>query len=167
MEGDFIMDYISIGQIVNTHGIKGELKIYPLTDDMKRYRKLEYVYIDGQKWTVVWCKLQPTTVILKLENLDKVEDAAMLKNKYLEVERSNAIKLPEGRYFVADIIGCMVSDTNGAELGKIDDVIFTGSNEVYWIKGDKELLIPALKSVVLNMDVANKKIVIRPVETWQ
>ena len=161
------MDYITIGQIVNTHGIKGELKIYPLTDDMKRYRKLEYVYIDGQKWNVVWCKLQPTTVILKLENLDKVEEAINFKNKYLEVEKSKAIKLPADRYFVADIIGCMVYDTEGTELGKINDVIFTGSNEVYWIKGEKELLIPALKSVVLDMDVVNKKIVIKPLETWQ
>lgn len=161
------MDYITIGQIVNTHGIKGELKIYPLTDDMKRYRKLEYVYIDNQKWNVVWCKLQPTTVILKLENLDKVEEAIKFKDKYLEVERGKAIKLPEGRHFVADIIGCIVSDTNGVILGKIDDVIFTGSNEVYWIKGPKELLIPALKTVVTNIDVENKKITIQPLEIWQ
>ncbi len=161
------MDFISIGQIVNTHGIKGELKVFPLTDDMKRFRKLNTVYIDGKERNVVWCKLQPKVVILKIENIDTYEDAILLKDKYLEVDKSSAVKLPEGRYFVTDIIGCMVYDTEEKEIGKIADVIFTGSNDVYWIKGEPEVLIPALKKIVVKMDIENKKIIINPLETWQ
>jgi len=161
------MELISVGQIVNTHGIKGELKVYPLTDDMKRFRKLDKVYIDGAERNVVWCKFQPTTVIMKIEHLDTVEEAIKLKDKYLEVEKGLAIKLPEGRNFVTDIIGCMVYDTKEAPIGKISDVIFTGSNDVYWIKGEPEVLIPALKKIVVNIDVKNKKIIIKPLDTWQ
>ena len=161
------MELISVGQIVNTHGIKGELKVYPLTDDMKRFRKLDKVYIDGAQRNVVWCKFQPTTVIMKIEHLDTVEEAIKLKDKYLEVEKGLAIKLPEGRNFVTDIIGCMVYDTKEIPIGKISDVIFTGSNDVYWIKGEPEVLIPALKKIVVNINVKNKKIIIKPLDTWQ
>jgi 16S rRNA processing protein RimM len=160
-------EFITVGQIINTHGLKGELKVFPLTDDMKRFRKLKKVYIDGIERDVVWCKLQTKTVVLKIEGIDSIEDAAKYKETYLEVSREDAIKLPKGRYFVTDIIGCNVIDENGIELGRIHDVIHTPSNDVYWIKEGKELLIPVLKSIVVNVDVENKQIVIKPVETWQ
>ncbi|KZL94463.1 ribosome maturation factor RimM [Clostridium magnum] len=159
--------FITVGQIINTHGIKGELKVYPLTDDMKRFRKLKKVYIDGVQKEVVWCKLQTKTVVLKIDGIDSIEDANKYREKYLEVSREDAVKLPEGAYFVTDIIGCNVIDENGAQLGKIYDVIHTPSNDVYWIKEGKELLIPVLKSIVVSVDVENKQIVIKPVETWQ
>ncbi|NMM65669.1 16S rRNA processing protein RimM [Clostridium sp. P21] len=159
--------FITVGQIINTHGVKGELKIYPLTDDLRRFRKLQRVYIDGIEKSVVWCKLQSDKVILKIEDIDSIEEAVRYKEKYLEVPREEAIKLPEGSYFIADIIGCNVVDENGVEYGKIADVIKTGSNDVYWIKEEKELLIPALKDIVISMDMENKRIVIKPVETWQ
>lgn len=160
-------DFISIGQIINIHGVKGEIKVYPLTDNIKRFRKLEKIYVDGKQINVVWCKLQPSTVIMKLENIDSVEEALKYKNKYITVERKDAVKLPEGRYFVTDIIGCMVYDTSNTPIGKINEIIFTGSNDVYWIKGDKEVLIPAIKDVVVNIDVQNKKVIIKPLEVWQ
>lgn len=159
--------FLTVGQIINTHGIKGELKVYPLTDDMKRFRKLKKVYIDGVERNVVWCKLQTKTVVLKIEGIDSIEDAVKYREKYLEVSREDAVKLPEGSYFVADIIGCNVIEENGNELGEISDVIHTPSNDVYWIKEPKELLIPVLKSIVVNVDVENKQIVIKPVDTWQ
>lgn len=159
--------FITVGQIINTHGIKGELKVYPLTDDMKRFRKLKKVYIDGVQKEVVWCKLQTKTVVLKIDGIDSIEDANKYREKYLEVSREDAVKLPEGAYFVTDIIGCNVIDENGAQLGKIYDVIHTPSNDVYWIKEGKELLIPVLKSIVVSVDVESKQIVIKPVETWQ
>lgn len=160
-------EFITVGQIINTHGLKGELKVFPLTDDMKRFRKLKKVYIDGIERNVVWCKLQTKTVVLKIEGIDSIEDAVKYKETYLEVSREDAVKLPEGRYFVTDIIGSNVIDENGAELGRIHDIIHTPSNDVYWIKEGKELLIPVLKSIVVNVDVENKQIVIKPVETWQ
>ncbi len=159
--------FMTVGQIINTHGIKGELKIYPLTDDLRRFRKLKVVYIDSIERTVVWCKLQSDKVILKIEGIDSIEEAVKYKDKYLDVSREDAVKLEKDSYFIADIIGCNVVDENGVEYGKIADVIKTGSNDVYWIKDGKELLIPALKDIVTNMDVENKKIIIKPVEIWQ
>ncbi|MBV7271971.1 ribosome maturation factor RimM [Clostridium thailandense] len=159
--------FLAVGQIINTHGIKGELKVYPLTDDIKRFRKLKKVYVNGIEREVVWCKLQNDRVILKIDGIDSIEDAVKYKEKYIEVSREDAIKLPEGRYFVTDIIGCTVLDENGVDLGKIYDVIHTKNNDVYWIKEGKELLIPVLKEIVISIDVENQKIVIKPVETWQ
>lgn len=159
--------YLSIGQIINTHGIHGELKIYPLTDDVKRFRKLTKVLIDGIERNITWCKLQSDKVILKIDGIDSIEQAVKYKNKYLEVIREDAVKLPEGNYFIADIIGCTVFDEEGAVLGSVYDVLQTGSNDVYWVKDNKnEVLVPALKSVVVNIDIENQKIVIRPLKLW-
>lgn len=159
-------EFLSIGQIINVHGVHGELKIYPLTDDIKRFRKLNKVIIDGLERNITWCKLQSDKVILKIEGIDTLEEAQKLKNKYLEVSRENSAKLPEGSYFIADIIGCMVEDIDGNIIGKVYDVIQTGSNDVYWIKGEEEVLIPALKDIVVKIDLENEKIIIKPVNTW-
>lgn len=158
--------FITVGQIINTHGIKGELKVYPLTDDLKRFRKLKTVYIEGVLRNVIWCKLQSDKVILKIEGIDSIEAAVKYKEKYLEVDREDAVKLDEGSYFVTDIIGCKVIDENGVEYGKIFNVLHTPNNDVYWIKEGKELLIPALKDIVLSIDIKKAEIVIKPVETW-
>jgi len=158
--------FLAVGQIINTHGLKGELKIYPLTDDIRRFRKLEKVFIDGVEKKVVWCKLQTDRVILKIEGIDSIEQAQKYKDKYIEISREDAVPLEEGTYFVADLIGCTVYDTEGRNLGVVYDVLKTGSNDVYWIKEGKELLIPALRDIVVEVDVDHSKIVIKPVETW-
>lgn len=160
-------EFLTVGQIINTHGVKGEVKVYPLTDDAKRFRKLKKVYIDGIEKNVLWCKIQPDKIIMKIEGIESPEIAMKYKNKYLQVHRENAVTLEEGRYFVADIIGCRVVDENDTDIGIIFDVIFTGSNEVYWVKGgEEEVMVPALKSIVVKMDMDNKLIVIKPVNTW-
>lgn len=159
-------EFLTVGQIINTHGVKGEVKVYPLTDNAKRFRKLKKVYIDGIEKNVLWCKIQPDKIIMKIEGIESPEIAMKYKNKYLEVNRENAVTLEEGRYFVADIIGCRVVDENDTDIGTVFDVIFTGSNEVYWVKGGEEVMVPALKSIVVKMDMNNKLIVIKPVNTW-
>ncbi|MDT8716443.1 16S rRNA processing protein RimM [Clostridium sp. 19966] len=159
-------DILTIGQIINTHGVKGELKIYPLTDDIKRFKKLKRVFVNDIERKVVWVKLQSDKVILKLEGIDTMEQANELKSSYLTVNREDATKLPEGRYYVVDIVGCKVIDTNGKLIGKVDEVVFTGSNDVYWIKGEKDILIPAIADVVLNIDIEKEEILIKPVEVW-
>ena len=158
---------ITIGQITNTHGLKGELKIFPLTDDVKRFKKLKTVLLKNEVKKVIWCKIQSDNkVILKLEDIDTIEQAEKLKTEYIRVRREDAAKLPEGRYFVVDIVGCKVVDTNGNEVGIVKEVIFTGSNEVYWVKGKKDVMVPAIKSVVENIDIGNSIITIQPVEVW-
>lgn len=160
-------EFLSVGQIINTHGLKGEVKVFPLTDDLKRFRKLTHILIDGAERKVVWCKLQTDKVILKIEGIETIEEAVKYKGKYLEVPRENAVKLKKDEYFIADLIGCSIYDQDGKSLGRLDEVISTRSNDVYWIKGENELLIPALKDIVVKIDVENKEIVIKPVETWQ
>ena len=160
-------EYLSIGQIINTHGLKGELKVYPLTDDIRRFRKLKSVFIDKVERKVLWCKLQSDKVVLKIEGIETVEEAENYKRKYIEVRREDAVQLNEGEYFIADIIGCEVVDENDFVFGPVGDVIQTVSNDVYWVKGKNELLVPALKTVIVKMDIDNRKIIIKPLEVWQ
>ena len=159
-------DFITVGRIINTHGLKGELKVYPLTDDSNRFKELKSVYVDGILKNITGCKLQSKKVILKIEGIDSIEKALEYKGKYLEVSRENAVKLEEGRYFIVDIVGCRVIDEEGVFYGEISEVIHTHHNDVYWIKGDNELLIPAIGDIVLKVDIEKKEIIIKPVETW-
>ncbi|MDP4144389.1 MAG: ribosome maturation factor RimM [Bacillota bacterium] len=161
-------EYLSVGQIINTHGVKGELKVFPLTDDIKRFRKLKNVMVDGSPMNIVWCKIQNDKVILKIEGIDSMEQAEKYKGKYIAVSREDAVKLPKDSYFVTDLIGCRVIDENNIHIGKVKEVIFTGSNDVYWVKNDdnKDIMIPALKSVVVSIDINNREIVIKPLEVW-
>ena len=160
-------DIMTIGQIINVFGVKGELKIYPLTDDIKRFRKLERVYVDNVPKKIVWCKFLNDLVVLKIEGIDNIEQGLKYKDKYLEIPRDEAVNLSKGEYFITDVIGCTVIDENGFIFGPVFDVIQTGSNDVYWIKGKNEILIPALKSVVLKIDMEKQEIIIRPKELWQ
>ncbi|MNM88204.1 Ribosome maturation factor RimM [compost metagenome] len=159
--------FLNVGQIVNTHGVKGEVKVFPLTDDPMRFKKLKKVIIDNKDVQILSYKFQKDRVILKLEGVDTMDDAIRLKGKYLKVSREDAVKLPKDTYFIADLIGCSVFDTDETPLGEVYDVIKTGSNDVYWVKGIKELLIPVLKEIVLDINVEDKKIVIKPVKEWQ
>lgn len=162
-------EFFNVGQIINTHGVKGEVKIYPLTDDIRRFRKLKEVYIDDEVKEIKWCKIQPDKVILKLDGIDSMEEAFKLKNKYISIPREEAAKLKENQYFIADIKGCDVFDENENYLGKVYDVISTKNNDVYWVKRKdmEDLLIPALKDIVLSVDVNNNKITIKAVDTWK
>lgn len=160
-------DFLSIGKIVNTHGIKGEVKVLATSENPERYKKLKKVYIDGIEKKVTGCKLQPNRVILKIEGIDSIEDATKYKNKELMIVREDAIKLPEGRYFVCDLRGCRVESEKGVYFGELYDVIFTGSNDVYWIKNNKEeLLVPVLEDIVLDINIEKKLIIIKDLEYW-
>jgi len=160
-------DIMTIGQIINVFGVKGELKVYPLTDDIKRFRKLERVYVDNESKKIVWCKFLNELVVLKIEGIDTVEEGLKYKDKYIQIPRDEAVTLSKGEYFITDIIGCTVIDEKGFIFGPIFDVIRTGSNDVYWIKGKNEILIPALKSVVVKIDMEKREIIIKPKESWQ
>ena len=160
-------EILRVGKIVNTHGLKGEVKVIPLTDDPKRYNELEFVLIDGIRRNIEGCKYQKDRVIVKVEGINSIEEAEKYKNKYMEIPREYAVPLEEDTYYIADIIGCMVYDTEGKDLGEVYDVIQTKNNDVYWIRKPKELLIPVLLDIVTDIDVENKKIIIRPVGEWQ
>ncbi|MDD6772106.1 MAG: ribosome maturation factor RimM [Inconstantimicrobium porci] len=160
-------EIFNIGKIVNTHGVRGEVKVLPLTDDMKRFDDLNEVSIGGKNYIIENRKYQKDRVILKLEGIDSIEETAKIRNKYIEIERKDVVELPDDTYFISDIIGCRVIDTDEFEYGKVFDVIQTKNNDVYWVKGKKEILIPVLKEIVTDINVDEGVITIRPSGEWQ
>lgn len=162
-----LKEFLVVGQISKPHGIKGEVKVFPLTDDIKRFKKLDYVIINDEEFKIESCKLQNDRVILKFDKINSIDEAIRYKNVQLKIRREDAVKLPEDHYYIADLLQCEVYDTEETYLGKMFDVIETGSNDVYWIKNEgKELLIPAIGSVVKKVDIQNSKITILPVKEW-
>lgn len=158
--------YLTIGEITKPHGVKGEVKVFPQTDDINRFLKLKRVFIDGKEVKVIYVTVGADRAIMKLEGAESVDDAEKLRGKRLEVPREEAVKLEKDAYFIEDLKECQVVDTEGKALGKVYDVIYTGSNDVYWIQQPKELLIPALKTIVESVDVEAGLITIRPVREW-
>jgi 16S rRNA processing protein RimM len=160
-------ELFKIGQIVNTHGVKGEVKVYPLTEDVNKFKRLKVVLIGGVEKNILGVKFQKDRVILKIEGIDSMNDAETYKQKYIEIPREKEPELPPDTYYVVDLKECTVYDTNEKEIGRIFDVISTPNNDVYWIKEPKELLIPVLRDIVLSVDIESKKVVIKPVGVWQ
>lgn len=160
-------DYLEIGKIANTHGVKGELKVIPLTDNPERYDVLKWVYVGGEndleKYDIENVKYTRGMVIVKFKEVNDMDSAERMKGLYLKVDRKNAVKLPKDAFFICDLIECDVYEENGNNLGKIKDVLKTGSNDVYLVKdgNNREILIPALKSVVTEVSIENKKIVVK------
>lgn len=157
------MDHFRIAQILRPHGIKGEVKVYPLTDDISRFKRLREAYIErgGQYEAVIvdGSKNAAGAVVLHIEGCSSPEEAEKLRGLYLCVDREHAVKLPKGTYFVSDIIGCLVESSDGRELGRVSDVFETNANDVYVVEGEKRLLVPALKKLLESVDIENKRIV--------
>lgn len=156
------MEHYRIAQILRPHGVKGEVKVYPLTDDISRFKRLKEAYIErgGQYEPVIVdaSKNVSDAVVLHIEGYSTPEDAQKLRNLYLCVDRDHAVKLPKGTYFVADIIGCRVESTDGTFLGAVTDVFETNANDVYVIEGERKLMVPALKKLLDSVDTDNKLI---------
>jgi 16S rRNA processing protein RimM len=152
-------EYLQIGEIVNTHGIRGEVKVIPLTDSQDRFDALKQVYLDRNgsldRLKVEGVKHFKSAVVLKLQGIDTVEAAEATRGMFLLVDRKNAVRLPSGSYFICDILGSDVQDLSGASLGRLAEVLHTGSNDVYVVRNDagREMLLPALKSVVKEVSV--------------
>lgn len=165
-----MVDYLKIGQIVNTHGVKGEVKVFPLTDDIKRFGKLKYLYMkQAEEYSIInieGVKYFKNLVILKLEGINDMNEAMKLMDAYLYVNRENAVKLAKDTYFIADLVGMDVYALDDQRLGSIKDVFSTGSNDVYEIKKDdgKTFLIPAIKDVVMEVDVEKRRMRIQLLE---
>lgn len=161
---------LEIGQIVNTFGIKGFVKVNPFVDNISRYDDLKKVYIKKNKelkeMEVEEVKYHKNMVLLKFKGIDKVEDAESLRNSYLEVDRENAIKLREGEYFIADLIGINVFDEKNTLLGKLEDIFNTGSNDIYVVRTEegKQLLLPAISEVIKEINLKESKIVVHLLE---
>ena len=157
---------LEVGQIVNTFGIKGEVKVIPFTNDINRFDDLKKVYVKSSKeskqYKVENVRYHKNMVLLKLEGINNPEVAEMLKNCYLEIDREDAIPLEEGTYFIADLIGLQVYTDEGKLLGKVDDIYNTGSNDIYVVKDElgKQILLPGIKEVIKDVQIENSKIIV-------
>lgn len=160
------MEYIEIGQIVNTNGLKGVVKVNPFTDDISKFEELKYVYIqlksELKKVKIEQVRYNKNQVLLKLEGIDSIEEAEKYRNFYLKTEKGSQEDLGEGTYYIVDLIGIDVYSDKNEYLGKIEDVFPTGSNDVYVVKDNlgKQILIPAIADVVKEVDLKNKKMII-------
>lgn len=154
-------DLLQVGIITSTHGVRGEVKVYPTTDDPRRFRRLKEVVLDTGKekmnLEIEGVKFFKQFVILKFKGLDNINDIEKYRQKSLYVTRKNAVRLQRDEYFIADLIGLKVQDEDGKELGTVKDVIETGANDVYDVEmaDGKSLLLPAIKQCILNVDVEN------------
>lgn len=161
---------LEIGQIVNTFGIKGFVKVNPFVDDVLRFDDLEKVYIRRNKeikeLQVEEVKYHKNMVLVKFKGIDKVEDAEPLRNFYLEVDRENAIELEEGEYFIADLLGMNVLTEENEQLGKLEDIFNAGSSDIYVVKTEegKQILLPAISEVVKEINLKENKIIVHLLE---
>lgn len=163
------MDYIKVGRIINTHGIKGELKIIPLTDNIDRFDDLKTSYLGDNKIKVEIDKVKyhKGFVIVKFKEYNNINDVIKYKDDFIYIDENDKVELPEDHYFIFDIVGCIVYDTEQNKIGKVTEVIQSVSNDVYVVKdieNYRDYLIPAVKEFVIEIDIENKTIIIDPIE---
>ena len=165
-----IKEYLELGQIVSTHGIRGELRVNPWCDSPEFAKQFRTVYFDkkGEKSAkVTLCRPHGNIILMKLDTVNSVDEAAALRNTVLYIKRSDA-NLPDGTWFIEELIGCEVFDADVTEkkYGVLTDVTSTGANDVWYVTDDNknEYLLPAIKDVVIRVDVAESKAYIRPLK---
>lgn len=157
---------LEVGQIVNTFGIKGMVKVMPFTDDIRRFDKLDKVYIEKNKskkeYKIEEVKYHKNMVLIKFKGIDKIEQAEELRNSYLTVSRDSVEELEEGRYYIVDLLGLDVYTDEQVLLGTLDDIFNTGSNDIYVVKNKegKQILLPAIEDVIKQVDLEDKKIIV-------
>lgn len=156
-------ELLQVGVITSTHGVRGEVKVYPTTDDAERFKYLKHVLLDTGKETlsleIQGVKFFKQFVILKFKGIDNINEIEKYKRCPLLVERQDAVELEEDEYFIADMIGITVETEDGEEFGVLKDVIETGANDVYVIdsKEHGEVLVPAIKECILYVNIEDRK----------
>ncbi len=156
-------ELLKVGAITSTHGVRGEVKVFPTTDDVRRFKKCKELILDTGKekktLEIEGVKFFKQFVILKFKGYDSINDIEAYKGKELYVTRANAVRLKKDEYFIADLIGLTVLDEEKTEIGTLKDVIETGANDVYSVetKEGKEILFPAIKECILKVDMENRQ----------
>lgn len=163
------MDYIIVGKVINSHGIQGAVKVYPLTNDIKRFSLLERAYLSKKKIEVniEFVKYHKDLVIIKFKEFNNINEILSFKNNYIYINTEDKIVLPKDSFFIHDLINCKVYDVSGSFIGILEDVIQEASNDVYIIKDhntNNNYLIPAIKHFIKKVDIQDKKIIIDPIE---
>lgn len=155
-------ELFQVGAITTTHGVKGEVKVFPTTDDAARFKKLKQVILDTGKeqltLNITQVKFFKNLVILKFKEYDNINDIIGFKGCPLYVTRKQAVRCEEDEYFIADLMGLAVISDQGEELGEISDVLSTGANDVYVVRGpgSQDLLLPAIKECILDVNMRER-----------
>ena len=159
--------YLEIGQIINTFGIKGMVKIKPFTENTKkRFDNLKKVYIKTKKekkeYEIEEIKYHKEMVLAKFKGIETIEEAEKFRNSYLLINRENEKPLEKGTYYIVDMVGLEVYTDEGEKLGILDDIFNSGSSDIYVVKNElgKQILLPAIKEVIRNIDMENRKITV-------
>ncbi len=160
--------YLETGKIVGTHGVKGTVRVQAWSDDGDFLKKFKTFYFDKNgsiKLTATSVIPHGNVVLITFKDIDTIEKAETLRNKIIYIDR-NDVKLPKGRYFIDDLIGCTVYDADSNNvLGLLSDVSQTGANDVWHIsRNDKEYLVPAIDDVIVSVDIEKQALVIRPLK---
>ncbi len=163
-----IKKFLETGKIVGTHGVRGMVRVQPWCDDGEFLAQFKYVYTDAEgknKLKIKAAKPHGNVVLMTVEGVNSIEDAERLRGKVIFINRKD-VKLPEGRYFISDILGCQVLDADTNEvLGSLSDVTETGANDVWHIKRDeKEYLVPAIADVIVDVRPEENIVIIRPLK---
>ncbi len=161
-----MIEELQVGVITQTHGIRGEVKVFPTTDDANRFKKLKEVILDNGKerlpLTVEGVKFFKQFVIVKFKEFDSINEVEKYKNSKLMVSREQAVKLKKDEYFIADLIGMKVVTEDDSAFGILKDVLETGANDVYVVETNegREVLLPAIKECILKIDMENTKMTV-------
>ena len=159
-------DLLRVGVIANTHGVHGEVKVYPTTDDINRFKKLKEVILDTGKeqktLEITGVKFFKNMAILKFKGIDSINDIETYKGKDLLVTREHAVKLKKDEYFICDLIGCSAVTEDGTVIGELTEVLQTAANDVFVVqgKGKKEILVPYIDDCVKNISIEEKKVTV-------
>ena len=162
--------YLRVGVISSSHGVRGEAKIFPTTDDVQRFKKLKTCILDtGREYKelhIESVKFFKQMVILKFKEITSIDELMPYKGKDLLVTRDQAVKLEENEYFICDLIGLRVVTDEGEDFGVLTDVIQTGANDVYVVamKDGKELMLPAIGDCILNVDLEQRRMEVHVLE---
>jgi len=155
--------YLEAGVIVNTHGIKGEVRILPWVDSAEFLKSFKYLYIDEKPYELLSGRVHKNFLLAELAGVSDVNAAMILKNKVVYVDKDQA-KLPKGAFFLQDLMGAAVVDESNTELGKLTDVLELPAGNVYVVSGEREILIPAIPQFVLKTDIKAGIITVRLID---
>ncbi|MGL6173254.1 MAG: ribosome maturation factor RimM [Cellulosilyticaceae bacterium] len=160
----------TIGRIVNTHGVKGEVRVLPSTDDIKRFELLKEILVinrEEKMYEITGVRYHKNFVLLKLKGVDTMDAAELLKNSLIKIKRADSLPLNNDEYYISDLYGMKVVTEEGRDLGELKDIMFTGSNDVYVVYNEetqKEILIPAIKQCIKRVSVADNLMTVHLLE---
>lgn len=159
-------EFLQVGAIANTHGIAGEVKIFPMTDDINRFKQLKEVYLDTGRERillhVISCKFVKNQPVLKFKEFSNINEVEKYKRRGLLITRDQAVPLKEDEYFIADLIGLSVIREDGTLLGELTDVLQTGANDVYEVtmEDGRQVLLPVIRECIKRVDLEKRQVTV-------